>query len=125
MDNHQRILQPLEKEEKNNIIIHFFSYFTCGFVLYVRVKSPDIGLNKTPPSCTTDAVTVVPDGVTPPAFVIEILGLSPPLAIHSILYVYPVQSPVRVTFKYPKSDDDCKRLANSDADKPTGIDVYV
>jgi hypothetical protein len=74
-------------------------YFTCGFVLYVRVKSPDNGLNKTPPDCTTDATTVVPVGVTPTAFAIEILGFSPPLAIHSIVYVYPVQSPERVTFK--------------------------
>lgn len=54
-------------------------------MLYVRVKSPDNGLYKTPPDCTFDAVTVVPAGVTPAVFAIETRGLSPPLAIHSIV----------------------------------------
>ncbi len=100
-------------------------YFTCGLVLYIRVKSPDNGLNKTPPACTTVAVTVVPDGITPPAFAIVILGFCPPLAIHSIVYEYPVQSRKRCTFKKPKSGDNCNWLAKSAAEMPTGIDAYV
>jgi hypothetical protein len=93
--------------------------------LYVRVISPDNGWNKTPPNCTTDAVTVVPAGVTLPVFAIEIAFFCPPLAIHSIEYEYPVQSPERTIFKNPKSGDDCNRLAKSAAEIPTGIDEYV
>ena len=54
-------------------------------MLYVRVKSPEMGLYKTPPDCMLDAATVVPAGVTLPAFAIEIRGLLPPLEIHSIV----------------------------------------
>ncbi len=99
-------------------------YFTCGWTLYVRVKSPDNGWYKTPPNCITDAVTVVPAGVTA-GLAIEIAFCCPPLATHSIEYEYPVQSPERTTFKNPKSGDDCNWLAKSAAEISTGIDEYV
>jgi len=88
MDNHRLRLRPLKiKFDKFKLFYVWIQYITWGLVLYVRVKSPDNGLNRTPPDWITEAVTVVPDGVTAPALVIEILGLSPPLAIHSILYL--------------------------------------
>jgi hypothetical protein len=87
--------------------------------------SPDNGLNRTPPACTSVAVTVVPAGVTEPAFAIDISGFCPPLLIHWIVYEYPVQSLERCTFKKPKSGDDCNWFVKSDAEIPTGIAAYV